>query len=160
MKGHSSPGGLKIVALFEASKGLIVLLVGLGLASLIHKDVGAAADYLVRHAHLNPASRYPQIFLDAAARLDDTRLLTLALLTALYSAVRLAEAYGLWHGRAWAEWLGAVSGGIYVPFELVHFLHRPGIGRATLFLGNIAIVMFLVRELWLRRQARASIPAR
>jgi uncharacterized membrane protein (DUF2068 family) len=128
--------------------------VGLGLTSLLHRDVARFAEELVRHAHLNPASRYPQIFLVAAAKVDDARLVTLALFAAAYSVIRLAEAYGLWHGRAWAEWLGALSGAVYVPFELMHFLHRPGPWRAVLVLGNLGIVLFLARELVLRRRAR------
>jgi len=157
MSPLSSAYGLKAVAMFEAAKGLVVLVAGLGLAALVHKDVQAVAERLVRHAHLNPASRYPRIFLQAAARLDDRRLVALALLAAAYATIRLLEAYGLWRGRAWAEWLGALSGGIYVPIEVFHLIRHATLTRAFVLLGNLCVVLFLSRELWLRhRRERPS----
>jgi uncharacterized membrane protein (DUF2068 family) len=42
-----------------------------------------------------------------------------------YIVVRMLEAYGLWNERAWGEWLGALSGGLYIPFEIGHLVHRP-----------------------------------
>lgn len=56
--------GLHIVALFEGAKGMLVLLAGFGLLALIHKDVHDVAARLIANFHLNPASRYPRIFLD------------------------------------------------------------------------------------------------
>jgi hypothetical protein len=53
---------LRTIALVEALKGALVLLVGLGLFSLIHHDAQQIAEQLVAHSHLNPGSRYPRIF--------------------------------------------------------------------------------------------------
>ena len=63
-----------MVALVEAAKGLLVLLAGFGLLALIHRDVQAVAERLVWHSHLNPAGKYPRIFLDAAQKMTDARL--------------------------------------------------------------------------------------
>jgi uncharacterized membrane protein (DUF2068 family) len=116
------------------------------------------AENLVRHSHLNPASRYPRIFLEAAAHVDDRRLLLLALFAAGYAAIRLAEAYGLWHDHAWAEWLGALSGGIYVPVEIYHLARHVTLTRVLILLGNLAVVLFLSRELWRRRGREIAPP--
>jgi uncharacterized membrane protein (DUF2068 family) len=153
-----SETGLKAVAAFEALKGLVVLAAGFGLVALVHHDAQALAEHLVSHAHLNPASRYPRIFLELAGRLDDARLWGLAALAAAYSTLRLCEAYGLWHDRAWAEWLGVLSGGVYVPLECIHILERPSVTHAIVLSGNLGVVLFLWRVLWLRR--RASRPPR
>ncbi len=48
-------GGLRVVALFEAAKGLLVVFVGFGLLTFIHNDLYSAAEQLVRHFHLNPS---------------------------------------------------------------------------------------------------------
>jgi uncharacterized membrane protein (DUF2068 family) len=67
--------------------------------------------------------------------------------------VRLVEAYGLYRERAWAEVLAALSGGIYIPFELTELVHRPT-GLAALLLAlNIAIVAFMLHALNARRKA-------
>jgi uncharacterized membrane protein (DUF2068 family) len=131
---------LRGVALVEAAKGALVLLAGLGLLTLIHADAQEVAERLVAHAHLNPAARYPRIFLDAAAELTNGRLVLLAVAAAVYSGARFVEACGLWFARRWAEWFAAVSGAIYVPFELLE-LHRrvTGLGVGVLLL-NAAVV--------------------
>lgn len=63
---------IRVVAIFEAVKGALILLAGFGLLSLVHRDVHALAAQLIAHAHLNPASRYPHIFLDAASHTSDS----------------------------------------------------------------------------------------
>lgn len=133
-------GSIRAVALLEAAKGMLVILTGFGALSLIHRDTQLFAERLVAHLHLNPAKHYPQIFIDAAAHLTDGRLWMLAIFAATYGLVRLIEAFGLWQGRRWAEWFAAVSGGIYIPFELIELFHRVN----WLALGALAINLLVV----------------
>jgi uncharacterized membrane protein (DUF2068 family) len=148
--------GLRAVAMFEGLKGALVLAAGCGALALLHHDVQALAEDVVSHFHLNPAKRFPRIFLDAAAHTTDSRLLALAGLALAYAAVRLAEAYGLWNGRRWAEWLGAASGGLYVPIELYEIVRRPTATRAGLLAGNLVVVVYLLRQLHLGRGEAAA----
>src|SRR5260221_14376396 len=106
---------MRAIAVFEGAKGAIVLAAGLGLLSLLHRDLQEAGRNLIAHLHLNPASRYPQIFLDAAARTSDSRLVLLACGAAVYSAVRLGAGSGLLLGRGSAQWFFASAGAPYVP---------------------------------------------
>jgi uncharacterized membrane protein (DUF2068 family) len=121
-----------------------VLLVGLGLLGFIHHDLQAAAEELVRHFHLSPSSHYPRIFLALTARITDGWLWGLALGSALYASLRFAEAYGLWKERAWAEWLGAISGAIYVPFEVLELLKRVTPLLVASLFTNLLIVGYLL----------------
>jgi uncharacterized membrane protein (DUF2068 family) len=111
--------------------------------SLIHHDVHSAAARLIDHLHLNPAKKYPHIFLSAASNIGDPQLMVLALLAFLYAAIRGAEAYGLWHERRWAEWLGAASGAIYVPFEIYELLQGAHWMKWAALVINIGIVAYL-----------------
>ena len=135
---------LRTVALFEAAKGILILLAGFGLLSLVHHDVQSIAEHLIHRAHLNPAAHYPRIFLDLADRVTDSRLLLLAAGAAAYSTVRLIEAYGLWHARRWAEWFAALSGGFYIPFEIYEFYERGTWLTAVTLFVNVAIVTFML----------------
>lgn len=143
-----------MVAYFEAFKGLLVLVVATGLLTLIHKDLQAIAAKLVEHTHLNPASKFPQIFVDAAARLQDSRFVFLAMGAFAYSAVRLVEAYGLYQEKSWAEILAAASGAIYMPLELYEWIKHPTWLRAGIFVLNAAVVAVMVRALLHRRRAQ------
>ena len=138
---------VRAVALFEAAKGALVLLAGLGALSLIHHDAQRLAEQLVGHLHLNPARRYPRIFIDAAAHLTDARLSLFAILAAAYALVRVVEGYGLWRHRRWAEWLAAVSGRIYIPFELYELFKGAAWLSLGAFLANIFIVGLMINAL-------------
>lgn len=146
------PAGLRAIAGYEAAKGALVLLVGLGSLGLIHRDVQEAGEELVRHFHLSPSSHYPRIFLELTAKVTDGWLWGLALGSVLYASLRFAEAYGLWHGKAWAAWLGAVSGAIYVPFEAVELHRKLTMLRMASLVVNLLVVGYLLSVL--RRRPR------
>ena len=143
----SAPIAIRSVALLEAFKGLLVLLGGLGILALFHRNVHDAAVELIRHAHLNPASHYPTIFLDAASQINDSRLWLYALGAACYSSLRLVEAYGLWLSKAWAEWLAASSGAIYVPFEIVELVRTSSLLGLLILAVNLLIVLLMLQAL-------------
>src|SRR5277367_4683916 len=115
---HSSKIALRTVATFEATKGVLVLALGLGVLSLLHKDVELAAWQLLEHLHINPDRRLSHAFLNAASRMTDSSLWAIAGAAASYAAVRFTEAWGLWNRRVWAEWFALLSGCLYLPWEL------------------------------------------
>lgn len=149
---------IRAIALLEGAKGALVLLAGLGVLSLIHRDVQHVANEIVRHTHLNPARHYPQIFLHAAAHVTDRGLWWLAAGALAYCTVRFAEAYGLWRQRAWAEVLAAASGAIYMPFEIARLARGVHPIAAITLAINAAVVAFMLYALWTRRRAARDVP--
>jgi uncharacterized membrane protein (DUF2068 family) len=136
--------GLHVVALFEGFKGVIVLLVGFGLLSFIHKDIHLAAMRLVEHFHLNPARHYPRIFLDLSERIHDTQLWEMAAAATMYFIVRMIEAAGLWMRKTWAEWFAVLTGGMYIPVEMFEVARSVTWPRVTVLLVNICVVSYLL----------------
>jgi uncharacterized membrane protein (DUF2068 family) len=65
----------------------------------------------------------------------------------LYATVRFVEAYGLWRARGWAEWLAAVSGAIYIPFELYEIARGVSWIKVAALVLNVVIVAFMVYAL-------------
>ena len=151
--------GLKLVALFEGAKGTLVLCAGFGLL-LIHRDLHQAASDLISHLHLNPAHKYPAIFLDLADRTSDARLWSMAAGASIYSSVRFAEAIGLWLDRRWAEWFGFLSGAMYLPLEVYELLIGLTWPKVTVFIINAVIVLYLLFILINRRSSRRLNPVR
>lgn len=145
---------VRAIAVFEGFKGFLAICAASGLLLLVHEDLHALAVSLVEHTHLNPAAKYPRIFVEAATHLQDSRLVLLALGAGAYSLLRFVEAYGLYREKTWAEALAAVSGAIYVPFEMAELVHRPGWLSVVLLAVNIAIVAIMVRALRQRRLGR------
>jgi uncharacterized membrane protein (DUF2068 family) len=149
-------GTIRAVALFEAAKGTLVLVTGFGALSLVHHHAQRFAEQLVGHLHLNPAKHFPRIFIDAAANLTETRLLVLAILAATYALVRFIEAYGLWNGRRWAEWFAAVSGAIYIPFELYELFKGMNLLSICALAVNILVVALMLNALYRIQPAGGS----
>jgi uncharacterized membrane protein (DUF2068 family) len=140
---RKAPLGLRTVAIFEFVKGSLVLLVGLGCLSLVHRDVQTYAEDIIRTLHLDPAWHYPRVFIETSAKLNDTRLRLIAGAAILYAVIRFIETYGLWHERPWAEWFAVVSASVYLPVEIFHFTRHPDFTRAGVFVFNLIIVIYL-----------------
>jgi uncharacterized membrane protein (DUF2068 family) len=152
---RASTAGLRAVATFEAIKGGAVLLLGLGLLALLHKDVEAAAEQLLVHLHINPDRRLSHALLNAASRVTDARLWGIAGGAVAYASVRFTEAWGLWHRRVWAEWFALLSGTLYLPWEIVKLVERANLLHITLFAGNLVVILYMLR---IRLQACRPAP--
>ncbi|XQM37632.1 DUF2068 domain-containing protein [Cupriavidus sp. H19C3] len=147
MAHGSSQLGLKSIALFEAAKGALVILAGIGLVALLHRDAQALAEAIVSRFHINPASHYPTIFLSLLAHPTDGRLWAIGGSAAVYALMRFAEAYGLWRGLAWGNWIGVWSGGIYIPVEIYEAVRHPTWLHVSLAIANALVVIYLVAGL-------------
>jgi len=157
---ESGDAGLRAVATFEAAKGAVALLAGSGLLMLWHSDAQAVGDALARHLHLNPGRAQAGVMWSALQGAE-AHLQWLALGVLAYAGVRFTEAFGLWHGRAWAEWFGVASGLVYVPFDLLELVRAPGLVSVSMLALNLLIVGYLARHLPLfRRRLPASAPGR
>jgi uncharacterized membrane protein (DUF2068 family) len=142
---------LRGIAAFEAVKGITAVAAAIGLLGVLHHGFHRVATALIGHIGLDPGGHYPSVVLRAVDALRDANLRSLIIAAFAYALVRLLEAYGLWRQRAWGEWLGALSGALYIPFELRHLIHRPTAATVVVIAGNIAIVAFLAQRLWYRR---------
>jgi len=146
------------VASLEFLKGLAVLLIGAGFATMLHRnhDLEDIAVNLLYALHIQHHQHLSDIFLRAADRLEDANLLLVAIAAGVYVMLRFVEAYGLWVGRAWAEWLALISGAIYLPLEIVELFRRATPIRFGVLSINILIVTYMA---WLRWKAHSEEPA-
>lgn len=154
--GHMRRHAQRLIGLFEALKGLGALAASIGLLSLLHHDLRHMTEELIGHFGLDPGGHYPSALLHYAEILQDTNVRTLVMLAGGYVGMRLIEAYGLWRDRVWGAWLGALSGALYIPFELRHLVHKPTLFNVLVVVANILIVAFLAYQLWRRRMLVAQ----
>jgi uncharacterized membrane protein (DUF2068 family) len=94
------------------------------------------------------------MFLDFADSATDARLWTIASVAFTYAALRFTEAYGLWRQRSWAEWLAFVSGTLLLPLEVRELSRGITVLRVVLFVGNLAIVLYMLYLLRASRRER------
>ena len=62
----------------EFLKGLVVLLAGFGVLSLVHRDAWDAAESFLEWLHISPEEHYAQVFLNLADQITDAKLWTVA----------------------------------------------------------------------------------
>ncbi|WP_231590892.1 DUF2127 domain-containing protein [Grimontia sp. AD028] len=139
------PKGLRAIAILEAGKGLLALIVGLALHELGGAEIQELCEQMLRHLRLNPAGEIPSVIHKALTSVDDRNLTLFALGTVLYASVRFVEAYGLWRAFGWTEWFALASGAIYLPFEVYEVI-TTGKTMAYLALGmNLVVIGYMAK---------------
>jgi uncharacterized membrane protein (DUF2068 family) len=145
---------LRAVAAFEFVKGIFVVLMGACALILVHKDVWLLAESLLALLHISTDRRIALWFLDFADSVTDARLWAAARIAFAYAALRFTEAYGLWRGRTWAEWVALVSGSLLLPLEIRELFRGLTLVRCALFLGNLAVVFYMLYVIVQNRRLR------
>lgn len=145
---------LRAVATFEFSKGVFVIVMGTCALALVHKDLWLYAESLLALFHVNTDRHSAQVFLAFADNVTDAKLWAAARIAFAYGALRMAEAYGLWRGREWAEWLALVAGSLLLPFEIRELMRGITAWRSALFVGNVAVVLYMLYVIRENRRER------
>ena len=155
--------GLRGIAIFEAGKGVLALLLGFALLSMRNRDMERIARETLGFLHINPDRHFYREVLQAAGRVTPHGIWLFVFGVIVYAAIRFAEAIGLWLEREWAEWFALISGSIYLPWEIYELARRQTWVRWAVLGINVIIVLYL---LWLRiemhksrQRARADQPA-
>ena len=76
--------------------------------------------------------------------LSSTKLYLLGFAVAVYTAVLVLEAVGLWYARRWAEYLTLIETGVLVPFEIYELTTRVSALKVLTLVINLAIVLYLL----------------
>jgi uncharacterized membrane protein (DUF2068 family) len=145
---------LRAVASVEFVKGIFVLAMGICALLLVHRDAWLYAESLLALFHINSDRRWAELFLDFADNITDARLWAAARIAFAYSLLRFTEAYGLWRARSWAEWVAFLSGTLLLPLEVRELMRGITLVRSALFIGNLAIVFYMLYLLLENRRER------
>jgi uncharacterized membrane protein (DUF2068 family) len=134
---------LRTIAMFEAIKAAISLLLGCGLFHLMHKNLDDITGRVVQVLHVNPEGMLSNLLFELASHSSDRNLWVLALGALAYASVIATQAFGLWREREWAQWLSLLSTALYLPLELYWMLRHPGWLKCDVLVINIVIVLFM-----------------
>jgi uncharacterized membrane protein (DUF2068 family) len=135
---------LRMVAVFEAVKGLLAVLLAVSLLRLIDKNLDVYVDRLTRILHLDPQGRFSDLLYAVVDRITERNLWLIAAAAIVYAVLRFAEAVGLWHNRVWAQWFALISGGIYLPFEMYTLVRHPHPYKWIILLLNVTIILYML----------------
>ena len=152
-KSKSHSRGLMLIAAFKLFKGFVLLAVAIGALRLLHRDLAGVVDHWVNAFRVDPHNRYLHWLLAKLPMVDDRKLKELSIGTFIYAAVFLTEGTGLAFHKRWAEYFTIITTSSFLPLEVYELIHHATIAKAVALAINIAVVIYLVREL--RRYPKA-----
>lgn len=110
----------------------------------VHQHAEDFAASMLFHLHMDPDRRVARMLMQAASRVNDARLWTIAAAALTYCTVRFVEAWGLWNRRIWAEWFALLSGALYLPWEILKLIERVDWERVGVLLINVLIIGYML----------------
>ncbi len=123
----------------------------MGLADRLH----GVAEHLRLHARVW-SIKLAELVVRAASRRGLWTIVVALLADGLFS---LIEAWALLRGQIWGRWLVVVSTGSLLPFEVIALVRHTHVVRALLLAINVAIVVYLVRNVLRERARPSAVPA-
>jgi uncharacterized membrane protein (DUF2068 family) len=137
---------VRTIALYKLLKVLLLLALAYGEVRL--SDASLIAK-LVTWASARPFGLEHKVvtqLLEWFSGLSASRVHALRMVTLAYAAVFAVEGIGLWMRKRWAEWMTTIITASLIPLELWELFDKPNIGKAAVFVANVAIVIILVRH--------------
>ena len=135
---------LLAIAIFKLSKGVLLLLVGIGALRLLRHNVGEVVSHWVDVLRVDPDNRYIHRLLARAFAVSPKQLKEASVGTFVYAGLLLTEGTGLSLRKRWAEYFTIITTAGLIPLE-VYEIHRHVTAiKIMALLVNVAIVIYLI----------------
>jgi uncharacterized membrane protein (DUF2068 family) len=145
MKRHRAV--LRLIGVFKLLKGLLLGAAAIAASlALKHGDVGELIIRWARVVHVAPGNPHLQTLLEKASS-SHGELKLLPIVFGIYSAMFLTEGVGLLLVQHWAEWMTVITTAGLIPIEVFEIYRRFTSVRVAIFAINVAIAIYLVRNL-------------
>jgi uncharacterized membrane protein (DUF2068 family) len=138
--------GLVAIGCFKLLKATALAVVGLGLLSLVHRDVGAVVETWVESLRIDPGNHLFHGFLEKVTGIPSGKLAELGVGTLFYAAVFATEGVGLLFAKQWAEYLTLGVTISFLPLEIYEIARHGSVMKALVVALNVAVVLYLWRH--------------
>jgi len=138
---------LFLIALFKLTKGILLLLVGIGAHKLLHRDVAETVGHWVDILRVDPDNRYIHRLLVHVLAVTPAQLKAASVGTFVYAGLLLTEGTGLLLRKRWAEYFTIITTAGLIPLEIYEIIHRVTIAKCVILAINVAIVVYLIARI-------------
>jgi len=135
---------LFLIALFKLTKGVLLLIVGIGAHKLLHRDVAETVAHWVDILRVDPDNRYIHRLLTHLLNVTPAQLRAASVGTFIYAGLLLTEGIGLLLGKRWAEYFTIITTAGLIPLEIYEIFHRLTTAKIVILAINVAIVVYLI----------------
>lgn len=138
--------GLYTIIAIKLGKGLLLLLLALGIFSLVDDDLGSVFERFLHFVRLDPEREF---FVELGRKIESitpSALQRLASGTLIYAVLLFVESFGLMARAFWAGWLAIGETAFFIPLEIHHLLVRFSWTVTAILIVNTLMVLYLVRN--------------
>ena len=137
---------LYVIIAIKLVKGVLLLLLALGVYSLSDNNVPEEFRELLRFLHLDPEKQFFAHLAEQIASVSESKMVWLAGGTVLYSLFSLVEGVGLMFRVSWAGWLAIGESAFFVPIEVYELVLHPVLAVFIVLALNVFIVWYLFQN--------------
>jgi uncharacterized membrane protein (DUF2068 family) len=138
---------LVLIGAWKLVEAAALLAIAIGLLRYLHRDISGPILHWVRLLRMDPDNHYIHLFLTKALSISPQQIREFSLGSFIYAGLRMIEGVGLVMRKRWAEYLVVIITAIFIPLELYELFHRFTPVRLVVLLLNVAVVLYLARNL-------------
>jgi uncharacterized membrane protein (DUF2068 family) len=135
---------LLLIALFKLTKGILLLIVGIGALRLLDRDLDETVAHWVDILRVDPDNRYIHRLLTRVLAVTPAQLKAASVGTFIYSGLLLTEGIGLLLRKRWAEYFTIITTAGLIPLEIYEIVHHLTAAKIVILAVNVAIVVYLM----------------
>jgi len=156
---HANATGLLVVGLFKLSKAAFFTTVGAVAYHLIHVNLGDVVDQLIDRLRIDPEGRMASFLMDRVDLIGHHQLREAGTYSLIYAVLCMIEGVGLISHKVWAEYFTVTLTTAALPWELYELVHRFEWYKVGLILANVAVVLYLLWVLKMKRKRLELVEA-
>jgi uncharacterized membrane protein (DUF2068 family) len=137
--------GLRIIAIYKAIKTVGLILVAIAAFRLNQQERFDHLVHWLEHLSLTDSNHLRWQLVNLLMEQGPSKFVAVGIVALAYAAIFATEGTGLWLRKHWAEWFTVIATGSLVPVEFYETIARFSWLKLVVLLGNIAIVVYLVR---------------
>jgi uncharacterized membrane protein (DUF2068 family) len=141
--GRPRPLTLFAIILYKLIKGSLFLSLALLAYTLSDNDLPKEYAELMEFLRIDPGNTFFAKLAVMVARLDEVKVLWLALGTLIFSLFSLVEGVGLIFRVSWAGWLAIGESAFFIPLEVYELQRHFTVALAIILAVNAVIVWYL-----------------
>jgi uncharacterized membrane protein (DUF2068 family) len=138
---------LRVIALFKLVKAVLLVLTGVGVLKLVHRDVGAVVEHWINLLQLDPDNQHIHNLLMKVWSVDDRRLKEIGAGTFCYAALFFTEGAGLLLRKRWAQYFTVIVTASFLPIEIYEITREASAVKVAAIIINGAILVYLIVRL-------------
>ena len=139
--------------MFKLVKGVLLLLVGAGAATLFYRNTADQLFHWTVLLSLRQENRYVGRLLSWLIGFNRRDLRVFEVTTLAYAGLLMTEGVGLLLLKRWAEYLTVAITASLIPIELLSDMRRFSGTKSLILFLNVAAVWYLSARLWTDQQA-------